>query len=88
MTQPLDAAYYLHSQIYNRNSEIKAICHTHSNNVSALTSIKDFKLEMVHQNSCRFYSNLAYDREYGGIAESQSDEGARIANSINGKEGK
>ena len=42
---------------------------------------------MVHQNSCRFYANIAYDREYGGIATSQSDEGARIAKMIQGKEG-
>ena len=87
MLQPLDAAYYLHSQIYLHNPDIKAICHTHSNSVSALTSIKDFKLEMVHQNSCRFYANLAYDREYGGIATSQSEEGARIAKIIKGNEG-
>ena len=88
MLQPLDAAYYLHSQIYLHNPDIKAIAHTHSSSVSALTSIKDFKLEMVHQNSCRFYSNLAYDREYGGIATSQSEEGARIAGLIKGSEGR
>ena len=88
MEQPLDAAYYLHSEIYRANPDIKAISHTHSNSVSALTSIKDFKLEMIHQNSCRFYANIAYDREYGGIATSQSEEGERIANIIKGKEGK
>ena len=88
MLQPLDAAYYLHSQIYLHNPDIKAISHTHSKSVSALTSIKDFKLDMVHQNSCRFYANLAYDREYGGIATSQSEEGARIAKIIKGNEGR
>ena len=88
MFQPLDSAYYLHSQIYLHNPNIKSIAHTHSKSVSALTSIKDFKLEMVHQNSCRFYGNLSYDREYGGIATSQSDEGFRIAQMIKGSEGR
>ena len=60
-------------------SHIRSIVHTHSQYVSALTAMKNFKLKMVHQNSCRFYENLSYDPNYEGIATSQSDEGKRIA---------
>jgi len=65
MSQPLDAAYYLHLQIYSLNPHIRAIVHTHSQFVSLLTSLDQFKIKPVHQNSCRFLRNTAYDTEYG-----------------------
>ena len=57
----------------------RAIVHTHSQYVSALTAMKDFQIKQVHQNSCRFYGNMSYDSKYDGIATSQSDEGKRVA---------
>jgi len=86
MEQPLDAAFYLHSEIYAKYSHIKAIVHTHSQFVSTLTAMKDFRIKQVHQNSCRFYANISYDPKYDGIATSQSDEGKRVAELVGDSE--
>ena len=78
--QPLDAAFYLHSAIYKAHPDIRSICHTHSKYVSILTSLKTgIEIKPVHQNSCRFLKNVKVDGKYGGIATSQSAEGARVA---------
>ena len=65
MNLPLDAAYYLHSEIYKTCSNLRAIVHTHSRFVSSLTSLDNFQIKPVHQNSCRFIKNIGYDRTYG-----------------------
>lgn len=40
---------------------------------------------MVHQNCARFYKNVAYDREYSGLANAL-EEGARLGQIIEDKE--
>jgi len=82
MELPLDSAYYLHAAIYAKNDRIRAIVHTHSPAVSVLTAMANFRLKAVHQNSCRFIDNMAYDVTYDGIATSQSDEAERVAGLI------
>ena len=76
--QPLDAAYYLHSEIYKSHPHLDAVCHTHSKYVSILSSLEKMEILLVHQNSCRFLKNVKIDEKYNGISTSQSDEGKRI----------
>jgi ribulose-5-phosphate 4-epimerase/fuculose-1-phosphate aldolase len=80
LNQPLDAAYYLHSQVYKDHENINAIVHTHSIKSAALSCLRNNSIQPVHQNSCRFLLNTLYEKTYDGIATSQSDEAQRISN--------
>jgi ribulose-5-phosphate 4-epimerase/fuculose-1-phosphate aldolase len=55
-----------------------AVFHLHMPWSTALTCIEDGRFEMVHQNSARFYGDVAYDDEYNSVALDQ-DEGRRMA---------
>ena len=52
--------------------------HTHSISASILTTLKDFEIKMIHQNSLRFKGITCYDRDYNGLADSSSQEGQRV----------
>lgn len=58
--------------------------HTHMPNATALTCLEDPLLRFIHQNSLRFFEDVAYDMDYGGLAES-AEEGQRIAASMGDK---
>ena len=62
------------------NARAKAVFHTHQHYATALDCMDhNYKLEMVHQNSARFYDSVCYLEEYNGIVESVS-EGENLAN--------
>jgi ribulose-5-phosphate 4-epimerase/fuculose-1-phosphate aldolase len=51
--------------------------HTHMPYATALTLLRDGRLEWVSQNSLRFYGRVGYDSEYRGLAL-DTEEGDRI----------
>jgi len=59
----------------------KAVFHTHQHYGTALCCSDDYELQMIHQNSARFYKSIVYDREFSGLADS-FDEGTRIADAM------
>jgi len=73
---PLEAAVCIHRGVRKRNNHA-AICHLHPPYSTALASLKDPELLMVHQTSARYVDRVAYDLEYGGVGH--GDEGDRIA---------
>ena len=52
---------------------------------TALTSIRDGRLEMCTQNAFRYWGRVAYDEEYGGVALS-NDEGERMCRAMGDKD--
>jgi len=68
----------IHVPIHLRHPSAKVVLHCHMPYATALTAIKGGRLEMVHQNSARFFGKLAYDDHFNGIALTQ-DEGRRMA---------
>ena len=46
-----------------------------------------YKLQQVHQNSCRFFDKIAYDQDYNGLALSGALEGERLGKLLQGNEG-
>lgn len=84
--QPNMTGFYFHKNVYAACPDVNAIVHTHSMAISVLSATKDFTIEMVHQNSCRFLCNVAYDRSFGGLATAD-EEAQRVARCIKNKEG-
>ena len=49
--------------------------------------MEQYKLQQVHQNSCRFFNKIAYDQDYNGLALSGALEGERLGKMLQGNEG-
>lgn len=71
-------AFTIHSRVHASNPAARAVLHTHMPYATALTCVEGAELAPVHQNSLRFYGDVAYDRGYNGLAEDAA-EGDRIA---------
>ena len=78
------SALHIHAAIHKGNPEAVCILHVHPPYSTWLTSIKDNRLKMVNQNSCRFYNNIAYDDHYGGLAVAR-EEGKRMRAALGNK---
>jgi ribulose-5-phosphate 4-epimerase/fuculose-1-phosphate aldolase len=76
--------YAIHTRIHLNHPSAKVVLHLHSPYSTALTAIKGGRLEMVHQNSARFYGEIAYDDHFNGIADATL-EGERMAEAMGDK---
>lgn len=68
----------IHIPIHEAHPRGGVVFHTHVPWATAISVVKDGRLEMCHQNSVRFHGNLAYDDEFSGIAV-DPEEGRRMA---------
>lgn len=71
-------AISIHAPVHRKHRRARCVLHTHMPYATALTSIEDGQLEPVTQNALRFYGDVAYDRQYSGMALDQA-EGERLA---------
>ncbi|MFQ5773060.1 MAG: aldolase [Kiloniellaceae bacterium] len=78
------SAFCIHSQVHLRHPGARCVLHTHMPYATALTAVEGGRLEPVHQNSLRFYGDVAYDESYNGPAN-EREEGARIAAALGAK---
>ena len=78
------SAICIHAPLHRRHPRGRCVLHTHMPYATALTAIEDGRLEPVIQNALRFYGDVAYDRDYGGLAQ-DVDEGERIARAMGDK---
>lgn len=72
------SGFAIHTRIHLLHPRAKVVLHLHAPYMTAITAIKGGRLEMVHQNSTRFYGEIAYDDHFNGIAEA-TVEGERMA---------
>jgi len=72
------SALNIHAAIHDQHSHARCVLHTHMPYATSLTCLDRGRLEYVHQNSLRFYNDVAYDDDYGGLADNR-EEGDRIA---------
>lgn len=79
------AASCIHLGIRQARPDAKVLMHTHQSYATALASMKNPELLMVHQNSTRFYKRIAYDNNYSGLAEAM-DEGKRLGEALGDKD--
>jgi len=77
-------ALFIHGRMHRARPDARCILHTHMPHATALTSIEGGRLEPINQNALRFYGDVAYDDDYGGLAL-DGDEGERLARAAGGK---
>lgn len=77
-------ALCIHRAVHKRHPRGTVALHTHMPYTTALTCTADPRLRPVHQNSLRFFDDVAYDSEYNGLAET-FEEGDRIAEAMGDK---
>ncbi len=74
----------IHGPIHARVPHARCVLHTHMPYATALSSIEGMRIEPIHQNGARFYDDIAYDDDYGGLAL-ELDEGERICAALGNK---
>lgn len=78
------AAFAIHSEIHKARPDVTAACHAHSVYGKAW-SVFGQELEMITQDSLRFYKSHAVYDNFGGVVFDR-EEGRRIAKALgNGK---
>ncbi|HTZ81396.1 MAG TPA: aldolase [Stellaceae bacterium] len=82
--RPPMTGYSIHTRMHLQHPSAKVVLHLHAPYSTAITAIKGGRLEMVHQNSARFYGQIAYDDHFNAIAV-ETGEGDRMAAAMGGK---
>jgi ribulose-5-phosphate 4-epimerase/fuculose-1-phosphate aldolase len=78
-------AFYIHARIHAGKPRAAVVLHTHMPYATALTSIRDGRIEMCTQNAFRYWDRIAYDEDYAGLALS-SAEGDRMCRAMADKD--
>jgi ribulose-5-phosphate 4-epimerase/fuculose-1-phosphate aldolase len=82
--RPPMTGYSIHTRMHLKHPSARVVLHLHAPYSTAITAIRGGRLEMVHQNSTRFFGEIAYDDHFNGIAVA-IDEGDRMAAAMDGK---
>ena len=77
-------ALNIHGAIHQAYEEAQCVLHTHMPYATALTCLDRGRSLFVHQNSLRFWDDVAYDEIYNGVADTPA-EGQRIATAMDSK---
>jgi ribulose-5-phosphate 4-epimerase/fuculose-1-phosphate aldolase len=78
-------AFFIHARLHAGGRGPNVVLHTHMPYATALTSIRDGRIEMCTQNALRYWDRIAYDENYAGVALS-NDEGERMCRAMGDKE--
>lgn len=78
------SALCIHAPIHRRNPKAVAVFHTHMPYASALTRLKDPRIQAIGQTEVGFVNEIAYDEHYAGYAYN-IDEGERLAGILGDK---
>ncbi len=74
-----DTAWCLHAYFHQHLPQAKCLLHVHSPYATALASLKDWHMQAIDQNSCRFYNRVAYDENFGGMLLAQEEAARQCA---------
>jgi ribulose-5-phosphate 4-epimerase/fuculose-1-phosphate aldolase len=80
-----NSAFFIHGRIHQGNKRAQVVLHTHMPHATALTSIEGGRIEMCTQNAFRYWSRIAYDDSYSGVALSAA-EGDRMCRALGDKD--
>jgi ribulose-5-phosphate 4-epimerase/fuculose-1-phosphate aldolase len=75
-------AFFIHKAIHKTG--VTCVLHTHQPYATALCCTKGFRLRMCHQNSLRFFDEVAYDPVFNGLVLDDK-EGDRLVEVMGGK---
>ncbi|PBB39981.1 hypothetical protein CK222_30640 [Mesorhizobium sp. WSM3866] len=82
---PDRTAWELHSYLHRNIPRARCILHTHMPYATAWSCLGDPEILPICQNSARFYGNVAYDKDYGGMFV-DFEEPARVARLLGDKD--
>ncbi|KAH6886299.1 class II aldolase/adducin N-terminal [Thelonectria olida] len=74
------AGFIIHAAIHKRRPDINAACHLHSPYGRAWSTFGK-PIEMLNQDSCMFYDDLAVYANFGGVVFAK-EEGLRLADAL------
>ncbi len=77
-------AWSLHGRLHAALPQARCIIHLHPPYATAIASLADPEIKAIDQNTARFYNRVAYDMNYGGMANTDA-EGDRLANLLGNK---
>ncbi|GIR55988.1 MAG: hypothetical protein CM15mP62_34590 [Rhodospirillaceae bacterium] len=75
---------FIHSRIHRACPQAKCILHTHMRYATAVSMIEGGRLEPVVQSALKFFGQIAYMDDFGGLALDE-DEGDRLARALGEK---
>ena len=78
---PEPSAWSIHGAIHATVPHARVLLHCHPPYATALSCLQDPTLKPIDQNTARFFNRIAYDLNFGGIADDAA-EGQRIAASM------
>jgi ribulose-5-phosphate 4-epimerase/fuculose-1-phosphate aldolase len=82
---PDQTAWSLHGRLHANLPQARCIIHLHPPHATAIASLADPEIKPIDQNTARFYNRIAYDMQYGGMANTDA-EGDRLAGLMGNKQ--
>jgi ribulose-5-phosphate 4-epimerase/fuculose-1-phosphate aldolase len=76
--------FTIHTRVHLKHPAARVVMHLHAPYSTAITAIRQGRVQMVHQNSTRFFGDIAYDDHFNGIADA-TGEGERMAEAMGSK---
>ena len=78
-------AWSIHGRMHAVVPQARCVIHLHPPNATALASLANPEILPIDQNTARFYNRVAYDMEYGGMANTDA-EGERLGRLLGNKQ--
>ncbi len=78
-------AWSLHGRLHANLPQARCIMHLHPTYATVVASLADPEIKPIDQNTARFFNRVAFDMDYGGMANTD-DEGTRIARKLGNKQ--
>lgn len=78
---PDASAWTIHGTIHRLCPAARVVLHCHPVHSTALAMLADPELKPLDNNTARFFARVAYDREFGGIAD-EAQEGVRLGRAL------
>ena len=75
---PDPSAWSIHGRIHRALPQARCILHLHTPYATAVSALADPEIKPIDQTTARYFNRVAYDMNYGGIADSTA-EGDRLA---------
>lgn len=78
-------AWCLHGRLHAVLPQARCILHLHPPYGTAIASLANPEIAPIDQNTARFYNRIAFDMDYGGMANTE-EEGDRLARLMGNKQ--
>jgi ribulose-5-phosphate 4-epimerase/fuculose-1-phosphate aldolase len=78
-------AWSLHGRLHAALPQARCIVHLHPPYATAIASLANPEIPPIDQNTARFFNRMAFDLDYGGMANSDA-EGDRLARLMGNKQ--